>query len=381
MWTRPSTCARSTAPTVGRGCWRGDDPEPLRHQVVEIPDPRVIVTEYRLHALGCPRCAHVTRAGLPEGEPERVRTTGPCAGSGDVGRTVQTEQALGDRPDGPGLGPADEPWSADQDRAAGQRDARLAHRGVARPLAGRRQCPRRRDELAGTAEARLAVAGRHDRVAVFLVRPGRGGVVARDLFGDAFAGVLCTDRWSAYSGIARRALCWAHLLRDFTAMVERHRGQWHAIGSACSPRNPGPLARLAPRRDRPRDADRAHGTAASTLRATARLDRPQRPGRKAAGIARDLLGRPDRLWRFLDDPLVHPTNNLAERLLRYAVIYRKLSFGTDSEAGSRYLERLLSTAATLSLQDRNLFDYLAAGMGAHFAGQAVPSLLPVAQAA
>ncbi|MFN8421858.1 MAG: hypothetical protein U0470_00165 [Anaerolineae bacterium] len=44
----------------------GDDPEPLRHQVVEILDPQVI-DEYRLHALGCPRCAHVTRAGLPEG--------------------------------------------------------------------------------------------------------------------------------------------------------------------------------------------------------------------------------------------------------------------------------------------------------------------------
>jgi len=91
-------------------------------------------------------------------------------------------------------------------------------------------------------------------------------------------------------------------------------------------------------------------------------DGPEVPGRGGRGKS---TGR-----------LVHPTNNLAERLLRYAVIYRKLSFGTDSAKGSRYLERLLTTAATLSLQNRNLFGYLTDGMTASFAGKPAPSLLP-----
>ncbi len=65
------------------------------------------------------------------------------------------------------------------------------------------------------------------QVAVFLIRASRRGAVAKEMFGESFAGVLCTDRWSAYTCIARRALCWVHLLRDFTAMAERHNSPWH----------------------------------------------------------------------------------------------------------------------------------------------------------
>lgn len=373
---RPEHCADCGAVLAG------DDPEPLRHQVVEIPDPQVIVTEYRLHALGCPRCAHVTRAGLPEGvSPSGFGPRVHALAATLVGRFKQSKRSAIDL--------MDLVWGLRMSPGALIKIERRVSAMLASPV------EELRVHLQGAASAhgdetswreRLKRAwlwlGATTEVAVFLVRPGRGGVVARDLFGDAFAGVLCTDRWSAYSGIARRALCWAHLLRDFTAMVERHRSPWHG-------HRLGLLAReiLGHWRAWHRgEIDRAtltERTAPLRARFEQLLDWTARnaPGRKARGIARDLLGRPDELWRFLDDPLVHPTNNLAERLLRYAVIYRKLSFGTDSEAGSRYLERLLSTAATLSLQDRNLFDYLAAGMGAHFAGQAVPSLLPVAQAA
>jgi transposase len=100
------------------------------------------------------------------------------------------------------------------------------------------------------------------------------------------------------------------------------------------------------------------------------------PGLKARATARNLLAHQDAMWRWLSDERVPLTNNLAERLLRYAVIWRKLSYGTDSLAGSRYVERLLTAVATLQLQGRDAYEYLTDLMTAHFANQPLPSLLP-----
>ncbi len=71
-----------------------------------------------------------------------------------------------------------------------------------------------------------------------------------------------------------------------------------------------------------------------------------------------------------------PTNNLAERALRPAVLWRKGSFGSDSEAGSRFAERLLTVAATCRQQGRNLLNFLVVAGEAALQGTAVPSLLP-----
>ena len=100
------------------------------------------------------------------------------------------------------------------------------------------------------------------------------------------------------------------------------------------------------------------------------------PGIKARKMAAEMLRHRESLWRFLEDERIPPTNNLAERLLRYAVIWRKLSFGTDSLAGSIFVERILTTVGTLQLQDRDVFDFLVAAINAHTQRQPAPSLLP-----
>ena len=82
-------------------------------------------------------------------------------------------------------------------------------------------------------------------------------------------------------------------------------------------------------------------------------------------------------WTFLDVEGIEPTNNAAERTLRSAVILRKLSFGTQSSQGSRYLERILSLSETCRLQKRNADEYLIGVMKAKFVGETVPSLLPL----
>ena len=72
---------------------------------------------------------------------------------------------------------------------------------------------------------------------------------------------------------------------------------------------------------------------------------------------------------------VGPTNNDAERALRHAVIWRKLSFGTQSDAGSRFVETMLTIIETCRQQHRNAFDYIATAVAAHFAGNPPPLIL------
>lgn len=83
------------------------------------------------------------------------------------------------------------------------------------------------------------------------------------------------------------------------------------------------------------------------------------------------------LWTFVDQEGIEPTNNAAERALRRGVIWRRRSFGTQSEAGSRFVERILTVVTTLRQQNRDVLDYLTAACKAHTLGTAAPSLLPV----
>jgi hypothetical protein len=93
-------------------------------------------------------------------------------------------------------------------------------------------------------------------------------------------------------------------------------------------------------------------------------------------MCQELYKHRDWLWTFVDHEDVEPTNNTAERALRHAVIWRKLSFGTQSAAGSRFVERMLTAIETCRLQKRNIFAYLTATVRANFANEKSPSLLP-----
>jgi transposase len=100
------------------------------------------------------------------------------------------------------------------------------------------------------------------------------------------------------------------------------------------------------------------------------------PDGKAAGLCRELTKWWPALWTFARVDGVEPTNNVSERALRPAVLWRKGSFGSDAEAGSRFAERLLTVAATCRQQGQPLLDFLAAVGEAVVVGSAPPSLLP-----
>ena len=105
----------------------------------------------------------------------------------------------------------------------------------------------------------------------------------------------------------------------------------------------------------------------------------ENPDYKAAGLCRELRKWWPALWTFARVEGVEPTNNGAERALRPAVLWRKGSFGADSEAGSRFAERLLKVVATCRQQGRPLLDFLVAAGEAALHSTAAPSLLPAGQ--
>lgn len=367
---RASTCDRCSHPLTG------DDPAPLRHQVVEIPPVRPHVTEYRRHRLPCPRCGRVTCPALP------------ADARGGYGPRVQAVCAV----------------------LAGA--YRVGKRGIARlcrdlfrvPISPAAVCDLQRKTAAAlepvVREAHLHVAGRPAnvdetgwregakrgwlwvavtaRLTVFLVRLSRGRKVLAELISGE-PGVLTTDRYPAYDHLPldKRQVCWAHLRRDFQAMIDRGNagsvvgedlllladillGRWKRVRE-------GTLSRRGFRR-------RYLGWIRADTRAVL--------GRGAscdcavtAGVCRELLAIEPALWTFAGVEGVEPTNNAAERALRHAVCWRKTSYGTDSAGGSRFVERVLTVVATCHQQGRDVQEFLVACCRAGGQGSAPPVLV------
>lgn len=99
-------------------------------------------------------------------------------------------------------------------------------------------------------------------------------------------------------------------------------------------------------------------------------------GAKTAAVCRDLLAWEESLWTFARVEGVEPTNNAAERAVRHAVCWRKTSYGTDSERGSRFVERILTVVASCRQRGRNILQFLTEAIHAHRDGKTKPSLIP-----
>ena len=97
---------------------------------------------------------------------------------------------------------------------------------------------------------------------------------------------------------------------------------------------------------------------------------------KTAGVCRELRAVEPALWTFVRIEGVEPTNNAAERALRHAVLWRTTSYGTEGEAGSRFVENVLAVVQTCRPQGRGVSEYLTACCRAALRGHAAPSLVP-----
>jgi transposase len=217
-------------------------------------------------------------------------------------------------------------------------------------------------------------------VTIFRLLQTRGAAGAKELLGEVVWGIIGTAHYAGYHWIdpRQRQLGWAHLKREFVAWSERT-GETARIGLAFLAVEQ-PLFALWYR-----VRDGTLGWAdfqVAMLPLRARVSTLLQEGVvgadvKARGTCRNLLKREAALWTFVWEPGVEPTNNSAERPLRRAVLWRRRSFGTQSEAGSQFVERILTAVTTLRQQRRDVLDYLTAACAAAICHAPAPSLLPL----
>lgn len=375
MPVKPERCPRCQHP------WHGEDPQSQRHQVTEIPPVKPMVTEYPLHRLVCPACGEATRAEVPAGVPtggfgSRVQAIAArCTGAYHLSKRT-TQNVLEDLFGGPlGVGTL-----ANVEQATGQAlaepvaEARAS--GPAQPVAYLDETGWR--EGAQRAWLWTAVTA---WVTVVVGRLSRRGQVVQELLGEGFWGWLVTDRWSAYTWYPtwRRHVCWAHLLRDIEAMIERG-GRSQALGEALRTQ----ARQMFHWWHRVRDGTPAPTTFARNMWPVRReVERLLEAGQmcgvpKTEGTCRKMLQLRQALWTFVRHADVEPTNNAAERAISPGVLWRKGSFGTHRAEGSRVVETMMTVVATLKPQHRNVLAYLTAACEAALHGETAPSLLPTA---
>jgi transposase len=355
-----------------------DAASPQRHQVAELPPIAVRVSEHHLHRLRCPACAACTRAQLPAEVPQA-----PSAPPRSSRRHPHGQE--------PRLPPRQRRARPRvvRRRACERHDRRdrAAHRrGPGRAAGAARRASRSAaavniDETGWRLRGgkRTLWGALTERAAVFRIAPDRHEREARALLGEDFAGVACSDRWWAYNYLdpGRRQVCWSHVIRDFTAQSEGLEPE-QSLGQAG--------LEIAGRLFQAWDDLQANGDRAQLLERVAPLRDELKPllhrcagkspkYKRTRGLARNLLKVWPALWTFSELDLVEPTNNRAQRGLRSAVIYRKLSLGSQSEAGEHTIERLLSASQTCRLQHRSLFAYLTDVLTAKARGDPVLSLV------
>lgn len=365
------------------GCHRpltGDDPHPWRHQVFELPKVRPYTTEYQFHNVRCDDCGAVTPAPWPDGVPRGM--LGPRAmaivtsasGVFHLGkRTVVAllrdwfglELSLGT------VIASEAAVSTAVAAPVSEAERHVEAQGIAyADETSWREGPQRRRAWLWVAVTAV--------VTIFQIHATRSRAAARALLGN-FRGILVSDRYGAYNQwvLEQRQLCWAHLARLWTAFAElpgevgrlgrglqQETAQmffwWHRVRDGTLPRAVF-VEHMGWLQTRVEDL-LAQGAACGH--------------RKTARQCRHVLKRRPALWTFVRVADVAPCNNYAEQAVRSGVIRRKITLGTHSAAGSRFVERMLTVAATLRQQGRNVMDYLVAALEAQLAGAPAPSLLP-----
>jgi transposase len=351
--------------------------DPVRHQVEELPRLAVTVTEHQCPRVRCPDCGKRARVELPADI--AASAFGPRFHAAVAVLSVRNrvsrrdvveccEQLFGARISS---GTVDAILVRVADALAGPDSDLLQRVRAAKAL--------NMDETGWrTAGQRRALWGAFTaRHAVLRVRANRHEDHAKTLLGSTTA-IVTTDRWWAYTHlpVRRRQICWAHLRRDFKS---------HAEGLAAEKAFGEAGLRICEElfwtweiyqhtRDR-RELRRRVRALRRELKPILRTYAgKQARYRHTRGIARNLLKVWPALWTFAEHRAVEPTNNHAERALRGAVIYRKLSLGSQSDDGERRIERLLSVHTTCRLQRRPLHDYLIHAFTAHSRGDPAPML-------
>jgi transposase len=351
--------------------------EPVRHQLEELPVISAQVIEHRCPRVRCPACGKRTRAELP------AEVAGSAFGSRlEAAVAVLSVRNRVSRRDVVELG--EELFGVRLCSGTVEAILRRTAAALERPYEDLGARVRSSESLNmdetgwRTAGERRALWGAFTkRHAFFQLAGDRHEDRAKELLADTEA-IVTSDRWWAYDHLPlhRRQLCWSHLRRDFTA---------HAEGLAAEKEFGEAGLALCERVFWAWEVFQHASDRRELKRTIRKLQRQYKPiircfaqkrarNKRCRGMARNLLKAWPALWTFTNHNGVEPTNNHAERSLRGAVIYRKLSLGSQSEGGERKIERLLSASVTCRLQHRSLFAYLNELIAAHARGDPLSSL-------
>lgn len=351
-----------------------------RHQVTELPPIRPHITEYQCHRVVCPECGQSTRAAVPEdvrGEfgPQLTALiaylTVVCRMPRRVVEALLQQVLEIDI----SLGSTQKCWQQASQAVAGACQE-LEQQLKDEPVLNVDETGWRTNGFKRYLWVFVAA-----RYVVYMVAATRGSEVLISMLGAVFRGILCSDRFSAYLKYhqGRAQFCWAHLKRNLLGVVEFTKSSaverfcrdalaehaklfrlWHKFRGGRIDRRQLELRSIPIQQ-------RLFGLAERHLDSS---------HREVRNLATALFQHIDRLFVFVEQEGVEPTNNSAERALRTGVQWRKISFGNRSANGELATARLLTVAQTCELQRLNVLAYLTAAIASHRKRQTAPSLLP-----
>lgn len=351
--------------------------DPRIHQVVDIPEIKPEVHEFRMHAAHCQDCGKTTWAKLPENVPRHMFGPRLLAFIGYLvaARTSrrQLREILGEIFGIPvSLGALSE--AEDRVSAAIFVPVEQAAEHVrAQPVKHVDASTWRR---MGSYAALWTIATR--LVAVFFIAADATGPTIAALLGT-LRGIMVTDRGSQFGfwAMERRQICWAHLIRKFVALSER-KDQGAQLGNGLLLLAQAMLAAWHDVRDGTLSRKKYELMARNAQLAFERLLEcgVELRLRGVSGACEDILAHKAALFTFAFERGVEPTNNLAERVLRPFVLWRKVSYGSQSDRGCLFAARLMSATQSLRLQKRSVLAFLVEACRAYAEHLPPPSLLP-----
>jgi transposase len=364
----PPTCRRCAAPLTGT------DPQPLRHQVWELPEIKPSVTEYQRHRLTC-RCGTVTCGALPAGVPTGQAGPRLIAFSGllmSCFRQSKRRAALFlsmilNQPACPG-------WMVSLQKLAAEA-VQPAYDELVRQLPQQAflyidESPTKEGKTKSWIWTFVAAT-----FTLFATRTSRAADILDQWLGKAYTGVIHCDRARMYWSFGRLQWCWAHLKRDIQGLIDSRCQTARRLGRDLM----RPTKELFVLWQKVRDGTLSRAAFVEQMKPIrAEVESLLLRGyfnARVSGFCKGLWEHRQNLWTFVEVEGVEPTNNAAEQALRQAVIWRKLSFGTQSAAGSRFVERLLTVVETCRRQQRNVLSWMVEAVEARLAGKTAPSLL------
>ena len=355
-----------------------NDPEPKRFQTADVAPIPLQVIEYQAHARTCSCCGQVTEATIPAAL--RAHSIGPRLAaifsylSGAQGISKRGVEEIAETLFGVpiALGTI---ANLEQEVSAA---IAPAHQEALEAV--RKADVKFADETSWKLQGKLCWlwAAATANIAVFLIHAKRSALGLAALLGEEIDGILHSDRWHVYWQVPeeRRQLCWAHLKRDFQKIVDvggpsvfvGRRGlrivkevfaAWHGFQEGKVTR------RKLQKQIEPLQRRLGKALVEGGLGSDARV----------AKFCENVLLLEPALWTFVTTDGVEPTNNHMERLVRRAVLWRRRSFGCNSAAGCRFVERILTVIQTCRLHGRNVLEYLCTAVQNHRRGLSCPCLL------